>query len=56
LTLSDTNAEAAETWVDAMGIFRPLKRAGVCHMKQDRSTPITETAEEPTGCGPDSYY
>jgi hypothetical protein len=25
LTLSDTNAEAAETWVDAMGIFRPLK-------------------------------
>ena len=25
LTLSDTNAEAAETWVDAMGIFGPLK-------------------------------
>jgi len=28
LTLSDTNAEAAETWVDAMGIFRPLKERG----------------------------
>jgi hypothetical protein len=24
-------------------------------MRQDRSTPITETAEEPTGCGPDGY-
>jgi hypothetical protein len=24
-------------------------------MRQDRSTPITETAEEPTGGGPDGY-
>ena len=24
-------------------------------MRQDRSTTITETAEEPTGCGPDVY-
>ena len=25
LTLDDANAEAAETWVDAMGVFRLLK-------------------------------
>src|SRR6202023_1454555 len=35
--------------------IQATERAGVCHMRQDRSTPITETAEEPTGCGPDGY-